>query len=186
MAHGGLASGGDVLDASGTVIAQPTREDILAIEAPLGQEWRIEEIGHNPYGHIEVEYIGVSFIDEVVVDYTVEVTDRDGTFYVWARNLDSALELQDKYGTPRDFVLRNYEVDFDTLDEVGSTDDSTYRVELLTPGQFHFATSLGGIDFRPQMLSAVINENDGRSPIPSTRPAKLVCRRTNMFPVSTA
>jgi hypothetical protein len=35
-----------------------------------------------------------------------------------------------------------------------STDDSRYRVELLTPAQFHFATSLGGIDFRPEMLTA--------------------------------
>jgi hypothetical protein len=47
---------------------------------------------------------------------------------------------------------------------VSSTDDSTYRVELLTPAQFHFATSHGGIDFRPEMLSsrcvAAANDND--------------------------
>jgi hypothetical protein len=33
------------------------------------------------------------------VDYTVEVTDKDGTFHVWARNLDMALEVQSVTGT---------------------------------------------------------------------------------------
>ncbi|MCV0425006.1 MAG: tandem-95 repeat protein, partial [Roseibium sp.] len=156
-----LASGADVLDADGAVIAAPTREDVQAQATVDGQEWRVEEIGFNPYGDIDVEEIGIYLIDGIVVDYTVEVTDADGSFYVWARNLDRALELQDKYGSPRDFNLRSYEVDFETLDEVGSTDDSTYRVELLTPGQFHFATSLVGIDFQPQMLSADIDHADG-------------------------
>jgi|GEM_PF-2436836 len=156
-----LASGADVLAGDGSVIATPTRDDILAQAAGEGQEWRVEDIGFNPYGFIDVEEIGVYLIDGIVVDYTVEITDQDGSFYVWARNLDRALELQDKYGSPRDFNLRSYEVDFDTLDEVGSTDDSTYRVELLTPGQFHFATSLVGIDFQPEMLSAEIDAADG-------------------------
>jgi hypothetical protein len=40
-----------------------------------------------------VAEIGVRFIDGQVVDYTVQVSDRDGSFYVWARNLDRALAL---------------------------------------------------------------------------------------------
>ena len=156
-----LASGTEILDEAGIVIANPTVEDILAMTAAEGQEWRVEEIGFNPYASIKIEHIGVNLIDGVVVDYTVEITDRDGPFYVWARNLDRALELQAKTGTAREFNLRNFEIDFDTLDEVGSTDDSAFRVELLTPGQFHFATSLVGIDFQPQMLSAAIDETDG-------------------------
>jgi hypothetical protein len=35
-------------------------------------------------------------------------------------------------------------------------------VELLTPAQFHFATSLGGIDFRPEMLGAAYNNVTGQ------------------------
>jgi hypothetical protein len=45
---------------------------------------------------------------------------------------------------------------------VNSTDDSTYRVETLTPAQFHFATSLGGIDFRPEMLTATYDNQTGQ------------------------
>ena len=156
-----LASGADVVDSDGAVIVQPTIDDVLAQAAPAGHEWRQESIGFNPYGIIEVEHIGINFIDGVVVDYTVEVTDRDGTFYVWARNLDRALELQDKQGTARNFNLRNFEIDFENLDEVGSADDSAFRVELLTPAQLHFATSLGGVDFRPEILAATINDIDG-------------------------
>ncbi|HEX8224132.1 MAG TPA: tandem-95 repeat protein, partial [Allosphingosinicella sp.] len=157
-----LASGNPVRGADGQAIASPSRADILAMAHAAGEEWRSEDIGFNPYASIPVEAIGVRFTDGRVVDYTVEVTDRDGKFYVWARNLDRALELQFKTGDPREFNLRNYEVDFDKLDEVGSTDDSTYRVELLTPAQFHFATSLGGVDFRPQMLAATIDAASGQ------------------------
>ena len=59
-------------------------------------------------------------------------------------------------------LLRNHQVDLATLDEVNSTDDSTYRVELLTPAQFHFATSMGGIDFRPEMLTATYDNVTGQ------------------------
>ncbi|WP_299288283.1 tandem-95 repeat protein [uncultured Tateyamaria sp.] len=156
-----LASGAPVTDADGAVITNPTVADIAAMAPPAGQEWRIEEIGFNALAAVEVEAIGVNFIDGLVVDYTVEVTDADGSFYVWARNLDRALELQAKIGTAQDFNLRNFEIDFDTLDEVGSTDDSQFRVELLTPGQFNLATSMSGFDFRPEMLSASIAADTG-------------------------
>src|SRR6056297_2682870 len=156
-----LASGTPVTDADGAVIDTPAIEDIIAMEPPQGQEWRVEELGFSRYANLEVEEVGVNFIDGEVVDYTVLVTDQDGSFHVWARNLDRALELQAKYGTARDFNLRNYEIDFDTLDEVGSTDDSQFRVELLTPGQFHLATSLAGIAFQPEMLGATIDADTG-------------------------
>ncbi|HMO69721.1 MAG TPA: calcium-binding protein, partial [Novosphingobium sp.] len=78
-----------------------------------------------------------------------------------ARNLDRALELQFKTGDSREFNLRNFAIDFATLDEVGSSDDSTYRVELLTPAQFHFAMGLSGIDFRPEMLTATLDPVSG-------------------------
>jgi hypothetical protein len=82
------------------------------------------------------------------VDYSVRVSDEDGTFDVWARNLDRALALQHKLGAPAEFNLRAYALDFDTLDEAGSTEDSAYRVEILTAGQFHFATSAYGVHFK--------------------------------------
>ena len=108
-----------------------------------------------------VDKIGVRFTDGIAVDYTVQVTDQDGTFYVWARNLDRALQLEWKTGDSRDFNLRNYAIDFEFLDEVNSTDDFTYRVEMLTPAQFHLRTSLGGIDFRPEMLTAHLDNATG-------------------------
>jgi hypothetical protein len=116
---------------------------LMATAAPTGTEWRLEELGFNPYAHLSVDKIGVRFTDGTAVDYTVQVTDRDGSFYVWARNLDRALQLEWKTGDSRGFNLRNYAVDFDKLDEVNSTDNSTYRVEMLSPAQFHFAVSLG-------------------------------------------
>ena len=33
------------------------------------------------------------FADGLAIDYTVLVSDRDGSFHVWARNLDRALQL---------------------------------------------------------------------------------------------
>jgi hypothetical protein len=79
--------------------------------------------------------IGVNFIDGVADNYIVEMTDPVGTFHVWARNLDRALDLRQEFCTASGFNLRNLEIDFDTLDEVGSTDNSTYRVEVMTPAQ---------------------------------------------------
>jgi hypothetical protein len=140
--------------------------DVTAVMASAhgaGTEWRVEDIQTNPYAQLPVSQIGVRFTDGVVVDYTVEVTDKDGTFTVWARNLDRALQLEWKTGDSRGFNLRNYAVDLANLDEAGSADDSTYRVELLTPAQFHFATSLGGIDFQPQMLTASLDNGPGGS-----------------------
>ena len=156
-----LASGLEIRDENGLVVSEPSVADIRAMPFEAGQEWRVEEIGLNPFAVLPVSEIGVNFVDGVVVDYTVLVTDENGSFHVWARNLDRAIELQEKFDTPRDFVLRNFEVDFETLDEVGSTDDSTLRVEILTPAQFHFATSLSGIDFQPQLLFAEISAETG-------------------------
>ncbi|MEL6679311.1 MAG: calcium-binding protein, partial [Pseudomonadota bacterium] len=152
-----LASGTPIVDENDDIIPFPTRDDILALAVGAGQEWRVEEIGFNPYGQIDVERIGVNFIDGIAVDYTVKVTDSEGSFFVWARNLDRALEIQFYGGDAREFDLRSFAVDFDTLDEVNSTDDSTFRVEMMTPGQFHYAVSLYGIDFVPNMLSASID-----------------------------
>jgi hypothetical protein len=113
-------------------------------------EWRTETLGFNPFAALTVERMGVYLIDGRVVDYSVRVSDEDGTFDVWARNLDRALALQHKLGEAGEFNLRAYAIDFDTLDEVGSTEDSAYRVEILTAGQFHFATSAYGVDFARQ------------------------------------
>jgi hypothetical protein len=130
--------------ASAPATSYATRADVTALAHAAGTEWRTESLQFNPYANLPVEAIGVRFIDGQAVDYTVKVTDRDGSFYVWARNLARALQLQWKTGDAREFNLRNYEVDFAHLDEVGSTDDSQDRVELLTPAQFHFATNDNG------------------------------------------
>jgi hypothetical protein len=152
--HGVKNSDGSWALASNPTVSFATANDILASAHGLGTAWTTEAIGFNPYADIPVEKIGVYFLDGKAVDYTVEVTDDRGTFYVWARNLDYAMELQQLQGNARGYNLRNFEVEFFGLDEVGSSDNSKVRVELLTPEQFHFATQLYGVAFRPQMLSA--------------------------------
>ena len=156
-----LASGAPVLNAAGQAILAPTKADILSQARLAGQEWRVEALGHNPLVALTVDQIGVYQINGKVIDYTVYVTDELGGFHVWARALDQALELQDKYGNARGFDLRAYAVDFATLDIVESEDDSVVRVELLTPGQFNFATELTGITFNPAMLMATLNRASG-------------------------
>ena len=155
-----LASGTAIKDASGHVIAAPTKADILAQAHAAGSEWRIESFGFNPIANLPVQNIGIDIVGGQVSDYTVRVTDQDGSFYVWARNLDRALSLQAKQGTSLAFNLRNYEVDFAKLQQqVDSSDDSKYRIELLTPAEFSFALKLSSIEFQPQMLSATTNDN---------------------------
>ncbi|QUJ77243.1 hypothetical protein KDD17_04285 [Sulfitobacter albidus] len=156
-----LASGTPITDAQGAPIAAPTLEEVLAQAATVGQQWRAESFGFNPLNDVAVQEIGVRQVDGIVTDYTVEITDQNGTFHVWARNVDRALELQAKYGTAQEFNLRNFEIDFDTLDEVNSTDDSQFRVEILTPGQMNFALAFAGFEFQPQMLSGTIDAQTG-------------------------
>ena len=157
-----LASGNPVLDGNGVAIAAPTLADVLAQAPPSGDEWRAENIGFNPFAAIPVQNIGLDVINGVVVDYTVQLTDQDGTFYVWARNLDRALALQAKDGNARGFDLRNYEVKFADLEQqVEATDDSHYRIELLTPAEFNFALELDGVTFEPQLLAGSIDDGTG-------------------------
>ncbi|WP_091753513.1 calcium-binding protein [Methylobacterium sp. ap11] len=159
--HGVRQADGSWILASDPGTRYASAEAILALAHPAGTEWRREALGFNPLAALPVDRIGVRFTDGIAVDYTVQVTDRDGTFHVWARNLDRALQLEWKTGDSREFNLRNDAIDVDHLDEVGSTDASTYRVEMLTPAQVHFATSLAGIDFRPEMLTARLDSATG-------------------------
>ena len=148
----------------GAVIRAETLAQLTSViptTAPNGANWQSENIGHNVYANLPADRMGVQLVDGVVTDYTVQITDIDGPFHVWARNLDRALELQHVQGRQSDFQLRNYEVDLNALDEVGSTDDSAYRVEVLTAGQFHFASSIFGIDFQPQVMHADTDPTSG-------------------------
>ena len=99
------------------MIAAPTVADILAQAHPTGEEWRRESIGYNRFANIPVPQIGLDIVNGSVADYTVRLTDQDGSFYVWARNLDRALALQAKQGNARAFNLRNFEVDFATIQQ---------------------------------------------------------------------
>ena len=157
-----LASGQAVLDANGAVIAAPGIADILAQAHPTGEEWRTENIGYNPLANIPVAQIGLDVVNGKVVDYTVQVTDQDGTFDVWARDLDRALALQAKQGNARAFNLRNFSVDLAAIQQqVNATDDSKYRVEVMTPAELNFALELDSVQFQPQMLTASINGTTG-------------------------
>ena len=157
-----LASGNPVLDANNNVIAAPTLADVLAQVPSAGDQWRAENIGYNPFAAIPVQNVALDVVNGVVVDYTVQLTDQDGTFYVWARNLDRALQLQAKDGNARAFDLRNYAVDFSSLQQqVDATDDSTYRIELMTPAELNFALELDSVPFQPQFLSGTIDSATG-------------------------
>jgi hypothetical protein len=160
--HGVKRADGSWTLASNPTVSFATAQDILNQPHATGTAWITEEIGFNPYADIPVEKIGIYFLDGKAIDYTVEVTDDRGAFYVWARNLDYAMELQQLQGNARGYNLRSFEVEFFGLDEVGSSDNSKVRVELLTPGQFHFATQLFGVAFRPQMLSATYANTTGQ------------------------
>ncbi|SNB84967.1 Haemolysin-type calcium binding protein related domain-containing protein, partial [Rhodoblastus acidophilus] len=150
------------MDASGAAIDRPTVADILAQGHATGTEWRVENIGYNALADVKVEKIGLDIVNGAVVDYTVQIADKDGTFYVWARNLDRALALQAKQGDARDYNLRNYEIDFAKIQsEVDSTDDSANRIEVMTPAELNFALQLDSIQFQPEILSASINAATG-------------------------
>ena len=126
-----LASGTPIKDANGTVIAAPTKADILAQAHASGSEWRTETFGFNAFADLPVQNIGIDIVNGQVADYTVQVTDQDGHFYVWARNLDRALSLQAKQGTSLAFNLRNYEVDFEAFScGVLSTNDNRILREV--------------------------------------------------------
>lgn len=156
-----LASGTPVRGPDGQVITAPTKANILALAVAAGQAWRVEEIGFNPLANLTVDEIGVMMIDGKVVDYTVQVTDAEGTFLVWARNLDQALEKQFRDGNAFGYNLRAKAVDLASLDITESDEESGKRIELLTPGQFNFATELSGVDFNPVMLTATWNRAAG-------------------------
>ena len=151
-----LASGADVLDADGLVIAAPTLDDVMAQSVLEGQIWRAENKSFNEFAALPFDTVAVQLIDGIVTDFSVYVEDTDGGFHVWARNLDRALELQDIEGRPGGFSLRNYALDFNDLTGTDSTDDSHYRVELLSTEQFRFATALYGVVFQPEILAPTI------------------------------
>ena len=123
-----LASGTGIKAADGSVIAQPTKADILAQAHSAGTEWRVEAFGFNAFANLPVATIGIDIVNGMVADYTVQVTDQDGSFYVWARNLDRALSLQAKQGTSLAFNLRNYEVDFVKLQQQVANDNESHRI----------------------------------------------------------
>ncbi|MCA3590034.1 MAG: tandem-95 repeat protein, partial [Methylocystis sp.] len=155
------ASGEAVVDAQGQTIARPTLADLRAFAMDAGEHWRMEEIGFNSFRALPFDKVAVYLIDGIVTQYSVYVEDAQGGFYVWSTNLDRALEQQHNSGLASSFGLRNYAIDFNTLPEVNATDDSAYRVELMTIGQFRFASSLYSIDFRPEILHAAVNASTG-------------------------
>jgi hypothetical protein len=90
--HGVKQADGSWTLASNPTVSFATANDILASTRATGTSWTTEEIGFNPYADVPVEKIGVYFIDGKAVDYTVEVTDDRGSFYVWAGNDNRKLQ----------------------------------------------------------------------------------------------
>ena len=156
-----LASGAAVLGADGAIVERPTLADLRRFAQGAGEEWRVEAFGYNPIAALPFDKTAVYLIDGIVTQYAVHVTDAQGGFYVWSENLDRALELQHEQGRPSTFNLRNYAIDFETLPEASATDDSHYRVEVMSVGQFRYASALSGVEFRPEVLYATVNPATG-------------------------
>jgi hypothetical protein len=74
-----------------------TKADIAALAHPAGTpdqgpgqaSWRVEDIQFNPLANLPVAQIGVYFINGAVKDYSVQVTDNVGSFYVEANDNDA-------------------------------------------------------------------------------------------------
>jgi hypothetical protein len=64
-------------------------ELVPALAHASGTEWRVEDIQFNPLANLPVAQIGVYFINGAVKDYTVQVTDNVGSFYVEANDNDA-------------------------------------------------------------------------------------------------
>ena len=94
--------------------------------------------------------------DGIVTDYSVQVSDAQGSFVVWASNLQRALDYQARYGSTGEFGLRNYALDLDNLRDADNSDDSLIKARIITLDQLKFATrstesSSGGAEWsRPR------------------------------------
>jgi len=154
-----LASGADILNAAGDVIERASLDDVLGQSVAAGFEWRVENITFDEVAALPFDTVGVFLVDGVATDFSVYVEDEDGGFYVWARNLARAIELQDIDGRAGTFSLRNYELDFDNLLDADNSDNSEYRTEVLSINQFRFATAIYGVEFQASILRATQDEN---------------------------
>jgi Ca2+-binding RTX toxin-like protein len=152
-----LASGNDILANDGSVIAEPSTDEVLNSIASDGREWRVEALTFNAFEALPFESVAVYLVDGIVTDYSVYIDDPAGGYHVWARNLDRALQLQEADGFGGGFALRNFEIDLENLPNADSTDDSSIRTEVLSIDQYRFATTLFGIEFDPTVLSATIS-----------------------------
>jgi hypothetical protein len=66
----------------------------MALAHAAGTGWRSVALGFNRYANLPVDRVGVRFTYGRAVDFTVHVPDQDGAVYVWARNLDRAIQLE--------------------------------------------------------------------------------------------
>ncbi len=153
-----LASGTSILDADGNTIARATLADVQAQAALDGQSWRVEDFADTLPPEAPFEKVAFQLKNGIITDYTVLVRDSEGEFFVWANNLQRALDYQDRYGENA-FGLRNFQVDLDNLLDADNSDDSAIRAELLTLDQLRFASASFGVDFQPGINIAETDEN---------------------------
>ncbi len=153
-----LASGSDILDSDGGIIARATLADIQAQATADGRSWRVEDFADTLPPEAPFEKVAFQLKNGIITDYTVMVRDDQGEFFVWANNLQRALDYQDRYGENA-FGLRNFQVDLDNLLDADNSDDSAIRAELLTLDQLRFASASFGVDFQPEINIAETDEN---------------------------
>ncbi len=152
-----LASGEAVTAGDGSVIDRPQLDDVLALATAAGESWRTEEfdVAQAPFAF---EKTAVYFKGGVLTDYAVQVTDAQGSFFVWSNNLRLALQYQDENGI-NGFGLRNYALDLDNLKDADNSLDSYVRAEIVTAGQLKFGAAAYGIVFEPDVLMAAVDAN---------------------------
>jgi len=152
-----LASGQVITGADGHAIDRPQLADVLASAVDAGESWRTEEfaVAAAPF---PFEKSAVYYKGGVLTDYAVQVTDTQGSFFVWSNNLRLALHYQDEHGI-NGFGLRNYALDLDDLRDADNTLDSYVRAEIVTAGQLKFAAAAYGIVFEPDVMMAAVDTN---------------------------
>ncbi len=139
-----LASGADILDSSGAVLARPSLDDVLAQTTAAGESWRVEAFAA-PEEAVQINDMAV-FYDATggaVYDYAVFVSDgAGGGFWASAREVSTAAGagLTAPAG-PTHMNLQSF-VDLYAA-QLGAT---SAHAEVIDADRARYAAKTGGVD----------------------------------------
>jgi len=149
-----LASGADVLDGSGAVIAQPTLEDVLAQAVGAGQAWQVESFAA-PEAAALADGLAVFYDGDTVVDYAVYVDDPAGGYWASALAVEAAVTA----GSGTVSGATNADLAAFAAQHLLDLGAGADRVELVEGALAAFAAKSGGADLAD--LTTLIATLDG-------------------------